>query len=58
VSFSAWLSSAAQDKSLFREGLREIRKWDADAGQLHGAAIRRGLLPTVPCGVLAEAWGN
>jgi len=34
VSFSAWLSSAAQDKLLLREGLRGIREWEADAGRL------------------------
>lgn len=34
VSFSSWLSSAAQDKLLLREGWRGIREWEADAGQL------------------------
>jgi len=34
VSFSAWLSSAAQDRLLLREGLRGICEWEADAGRL------------------------
>lgn len=34
VSFSAWLSAAAEDKLLLREGMRGIREWEADAGEL------------------------
>lgn len=34
MSFSAWLSSAAQDKLRLREGLRGICEWEADAGRL------------------------
>jgi len=34
VSFSSWLSSAAEHKLLLREGLRGICDWEADAGQL------------------------
>lgn len=34
VSFSAWLSSAAEDKLLVREGLRGVREWETLAGEL------------------------
>ncbi|MDP1792613.1 MAG: hypothetical protein Q8K63_00640 [Acidimicrobiales bacterium] len=34
VSFSAWLSAAAEDKLLLREGLRGVREWEAEAGEL------------------------
>ena len=34
VSFSSWLSAAAEDKLLLREGLRGIREWEAEAGEL------------------------
>lgn len=34
VSFSSWLSVAAQDKLLLREGMRGVREWEADAGEL------------------------
>lgn len=34
VSFSSWLSAAAQHTLLLREGLRGIREWEADAGEL------------------------
>jgi len=34
VSFSSWLSSAAEHRLLLREGLSGIRDWEADAGQL------------------------
>lgn len=34
VSFSAWLSSAAEDKLLLREGLSGVREWEAEAGEL------------------------
>jgi hypothetical protein len=34
VSFSSWLSAAAEDKLLLREGMRGIREWEAGAGAL------------------------
>lgn len=34
ISFSAWLSTAAGDKLLLREGMRGIREWESDAGEL------------------------
>jgi hypothetical protein len=34
VSFSAWLSVAAERRLLLREGLRGVREWEADAGHL------------------------
>lgn len=34
VSFSAWLSTAARDKLLLRQGMRGIREWEAEAGEL------------------------
>jgi len=34
VSFSSWLSAAAEDKLLLREGMRGIREWEAKAGEL------------------------
>ncbi len=34
VSFSSWLSAAAEDKLLLREGLRGVRAWEAAAGDL------------------------
>ena len=34
VSFSSWLSTAAEDKLLLREGMRGIREWEAEAGEL------------------------
>ena len=34
LSFSAWLSTAAEDKLLLREGMRGIREWEAEAGEL------------------------
>lgn len=34
VSFSAWLSNAAEDKLVLREGMLGIREWEADAGKL------------------------
>jgi hypothetical protein len=34
VSFSAWLSAAAEDKLLLREGMRGVREWEAEAGEL------------------------
>ena len=34
MSFSAWLSAAAERQLRQREGLRGIREWEADAGAL------------------------
>jgi hypothetical protein len=34
VSFSAWLSAAAEDRLLLREGLRGVAAWEAEAGPL------------------------
>ena len=34
VSFSAWLSDAAQRRLRVREGLRGVAEWEADAGPL------------------------
>ena len=34
MSFSAWLSRAAEDKLLLREGLRGVREWENVAGAL------------------------
>ena len=34
MSFSSWLSSAAEDKLLLGEGMRGIREWEAEAGGL------------------------
>jgi len=34
VSFSAWLSGAAEDKLRLREGLHGVREWEATAGEL------------------------
>jgi hypothetical protein len=34
TSFSAWLSGAAEDKLLLREGLRGVLEWEDEAGEL------------------------
>lgn len=34
ASFSAWLSAAAEDKLLLRDGLCGVREWEAEAGEL------------------------
>jgi hypothetical protein len=34
MSFSAWLSAAAEDKLLLREGMRGVREWEQEAGEL------------------------
>ncbi len=50
VSFSSWLSRAAEDKLLLREGFRGVREWEAEAGALTageraaGDALLDGLL--------------
>ncbi len=42
VSFSAWLSAAAEDKLLLREGMRGIRAWESEAGELTAAERAAG----------------
>lgn len=42
VSFSSWLSAAAEDKLLLREGLRGVREWEAQAGELTKEEIAAG----------------
>jgi len=42
VSFSAWLSVAAEDKLLLREGLKGVGEWEAVAGALSGAERAAG----------------
>lgn len=39
VSFSAWLSVAAEDKLLLREGLKGVQEWEAEAGAM--SAVER-----------------
>jgi len=34
MSFSAWLSAAAEQRLLLREGLRGVRAWEREAGAL------------------------
>jgi hypothetical protein len=34
VSFSAWLSDAAEHRLLLREGLQGVCEWEAEAGEL------------------------
>ncbi len=42
VSFSAWLSTAAEQSLLVRDGLRGVREWEAVAGPLTPAEIAAG----------------
>ena len=42
VSFSAWLSSAAQRQLRLRDGLRGVAEWEADAGALSPAERAAG----------------
>lgn len=57
VSFSAWLSSATQDKLLLRASLRGIREWEADAGQLtvEERAVGEALLDRLLSGQAARS---
>ncbi|MBV6508632.1 MAG: hypothetical protein JJLCMIEE_01697 [Acidimicrobiales bacterium] len=50
VSFSSWLSAAAEDKLLLREGMLGIREWEAEAGELNrrGAGGRRSASRSAP----------
>lgn len=42
VSFSSWLSAAAEDKLLLREGMRGVREWEAEAGALTTEELAAG----------------
>ena len=42
TSFSAWLSAAAEQQLLVREGLRGVREWEAEAGALTPAELAAG----------------
>ena len=42
VSFSAWLSTAAEQQLLIRDGLRGVEAWEAEAGQLTPAERAAG----------------
>lgn len=42
VSFSAWLSRAAEHQLMIREGLQGVTEWEADAGALTSAERAAG----------------
>ncbi len=42
VSFSAWLSTAAERQLLVRQGLRGVAAWEAEAGPLTPEEIAAG----------------
>lgn len=42
VSFSSWLSAAAEDKLLLREGMHGVREWEAEAGALTTEELAAG----------------
>lgn len=42
VSFSAWLTSAAEHALLIREGMRGVTEWEAEAGALTPAELAAG----------------
>ncbi|MEO6651781.1 MAG: hypothetical protein ABIP17_03890 [Ilumatobacteraceae bacterium] len=42
MSFSAWLSAAAEQHLLVREGLRGVQEWEAEAGALTPEQIAAG----------------
>lgn len=42
VSFSAWLSSAAERQLLARQGLRGVSAWESEAGALTAEEIAAG----------------
>lgn len=42
VSFSAWLSGAAQHRLRLREGMRGVAEWEAQAGPLSTAELEAG----------------
>ncbi len=57
VSFSSWLSAAAEDKLLLREGMRGIREWEAEAGELTAEerAAGEALLDRLLGGAVAQS---
>ncbi|MFT7600281.1 MAG: hypothetical protein ACI8TP_003222 [Acidimicrobiales bacterium] len=42
VSFSAWLTSAAEHSLLIREGMQGVTEWEAEAGPLTAAELAAG----------------
>jgi hypothetical protein len=42
MSFSAWLSAAAEHQLLVRAGLRGVREWEAEAGALTADEMAAG----------------
>jgi hypothetical protein len=42
VSFSAWLSSAAERQLVVRQGLRGVADWESEAGPLSAEEIAAG----------------
>lgn len=42
VSFSAWLSSAAERQLVVRQGLRGVAAWESEAGPLSAEEIAAG----------------
>lgn len=42
VSFSAWLTSAAEHSLLIREGMQGVTDWEADAGSLTAEELAAG----------------
>ena len=50
VSFSAWLSAAAQRQLRLRDGLRGVDEWEAEAGALSSAERAAGE-------ALLDRWG-
>lgn len=42
VSFSAWLTSAAERSLLIREGIKGVTDWEADAGPLTAEELAAG----------------
>lgn len=44
VSFSAWLTTAAEHSLLIREGIQGVTEWEAQAGPLTAAELAAGEL--------------
>jgi hypothetical protein len=42
VSFSAWLSAAAEDRLFLRRGMRGVREWEAESGALTAEELAAG----------------
>jgi len=57
VSFSAWLSTAAERQLRIRQGLRGVAQWEAEAGALTAEEIAAGeaLLARLLSGVTGMA---